>query len=327
MGDRTMLKQIALAVLVLGAPLLAEDTDPAYVNSDLKLKFVGVYGWDKVTAEGSGAWTELASYTHPQFGAVVRLLVRDNPYETTADLRHALEAEFRTEGEGAVYKEVSIKEIEMKKGLKLPGFEVEAIATRVNEEGKKREYQVLTSTYFGRNRIFRVYCDAPRARAKRVRDLFDIALAGLEVDAEDEKVTTGQGFVSQRGGYSCVIPEGFIGVLPPANSKADMGFSNSRNGVMIYVYAYPYKGILADHVEELLDYYGDEIKIDKDDARVMGGKGVVATRTKGDEVTLITGTVRDGMVYRIHTITPKAKLADAKRAHEALVASFRIARR
>jgi len=229
--------------------------------------------------------------------------------------------------EGAAYKEVSIKEVEMKKGLKLPGFEAQAFATRVNEEGKKREYQVITRTYFGRNRLFRVHCDAPRARAKRVRDLFDIALAGLEVTAEDEAVSIGQGFVSQRGGYSCVIPEGFIGVLPPSNSKADMAFSSRRDDVMIYVYAYGYGGILVDHVEELIDYYRDELKIEKEEARVMGGKGFIATRTKGDEITLITGTVREERVFRIHTIAAKGKLDVAKRAHGKLVESFRIARK
>lgn len=322
-----MARHIALALLPLLAPVAAQDADTEYVNDDLKLKFAGVYGWEKATAAGSGAWTELASYTHLQFGAVVRLLVRDNPYQTTADLRQALEDEFKSEGEDAAYKEVSIKEVEMNKGLKLPGFEVEAFATRVNEEGKKREYRVITRTYFGRNRLFRVHCDAPRARAKRVRDLFDIALAGLEVMAEDEAVSIGQGFVSQRGGYSCVIPEGFIGMLPPANSKADMGFSSRRDGVMIYVFSYPYRGILIDHVEELIDFYGDEIKIDKEDARVLGGKGFVATRTKGDQVTLITGTVRDQHVFRIHTIADKAKLEVAKRAHEKFAKNFRITQR
>jgi hypothetical protein len=321
-----MRRYIALALLLFLAPLAAQDADTEYVNDDLKLKFVGVYGWEKQTAAGSGAWTELATYTHPQFGAVVRLLVRDNPYQTTADLRRALAEEFKSEGEDAVYKEVSINEVEMKKGLKLPGFEVEAFATRVNEEGKKREYRILARTYFGRNRLFRVHCDAPRARAKRVRDLFDIALAGLEVTAEDEAVSVGQGFVSQRGGYSCVIPEGFIGLLPPSNSKADMGFLNRRDDIMIWVYAYPYRGILVDHIEELIDFYGDQIKIEKEDARVLGGKGFVATRTKGDELTLITGTVKDGYVFRIHTIVGKEKSDAAKRAHEKFVGSFRIAR-
>lgn len=322
-----MPRLVALAFLVLVAPLAAQEAKTEYVNDDLKLKFAGVYGWEKKTAEGSGAWTELASYTHPQFGATVRLLVRDNPYETTSDLRQSLQNEYKSEGKDAAYKEVSIKEVSMKKGLQLPGLQVEAFATRVTDEGKKREYRVIARTYFGRHRLFRVECDAPRARAKRVRDLFDIALAGLEVTGEDEAVSVGQGFVSQRGGYSCVIPEGFIGVLPVANSKADMGFSNRREGVMIYVYAYPYKGILLDHVEELMDFYRDEIKIDKDDADVLGGKGFIATRTKGDEITLITGTVRNGRVFRIHTIAPKGKLDVAKRAHEKLVASFRIARR
>jgi hypothetical protein len=327
MEKRTMPRYIALACLLLLAPLAAQEAKTEYVNDDLKLKFVGVYGWEKATAAGSGAWTELAKYTHPQFGAVVQLLVRDNPYQTTADLRKALNEEFKGGGEDAAYKEVSIKEVEMNKGLKLPGLEVEAFATRVNEEGKKREYRVLDRTYFGRNRLFRVHCDAPRARAKRVRDLFDIALAGLEVTAEDEAVSVGQGFVSQRGGYSCVIPEGFIGVLPPSNSKADMGFMNRRDNIMIYVYAYPYRGILVDHIEELIDFYGDQIKIDKEDARVFGGKGFVATRTKGDEVTLITGTVRDGHVFRIHTIVAKDNLDAAKRAHEKFAGSFRIDRR
>ena len=110
-------------------------------------------------------------------------------------------------------------------------------------------------------------------------------------------------------------------------SNADMGFSNRRDDVMIYVYAYPYRGILVDHIEELIDFYGDQIKIEQEDASVFGGKGFVATRTKGDQVTLITGIVRDQHVFRVHTIVGKAKLDAAKRAHEKFVGNFRIARK
>ena len=124
-----------------------------------------------------------------------------------------------------------------------------------------------------------------------------------------------------------MIPEGFIGLLPPSNSKADMGFLNQRDNIMIYVYAYSYRGILVDHIEELIDFYGEQIKIDKEDARVLGGKGFVATRTKGDEVTLITGTVRDEHVFRIHTIVSKENLDAAKRAHAKFAGTFRIDRR
>ena len=59
-----MRKFIPVALLMFIVPAIAQDKASAeYVNDDLKIKFTGVYGWDKKTASGSGAWTELASYT------------------------------------------------------------------------------------------------------------------------------------------------------------------------------------------------------------------------------------------------------------------------
>jgi len=311
-----------LACLVLAASAPAQDYK--YENKELGLRFDGVYGWTKRTAAESGAWTELASYTESAYDAAVRLLVRDNPYETLAELRSALEEEFKA-GAGAedqpAFKEVQIREARMNEGIELPAIEVEAVVTRTIE-GKKREHLLLVRTYHGANRLFRVHCSVKRSRARKVRDLLERAVSGVVVEATDERVTRGTPFYSRRGRYACLVPEAFRTVLPYKRSY-DVYFEHEERGITIQVYAYAYDGILADHVEEMLDFYRDAIKIENERANVMGGEGFVAKITKDKRVTFVTGTVKGSRVYRVHTSAPADKADDAQRTHAWFLEGFR----
>jgi len=291
---------------------------PEYRNPDLKLRFRGVYGWEKKAAEGSGAWTRLVTYTFSQFGAEVVLYVRDNPHETFADMREAMKQEFSGDG----YRDAQFREAEMRGGLELPAFEVEALRTVENEEGKKREFVVMARTYFGKNRLFRVHCSVRRARAKRVRDLLQSAMAGLEVTAQEEKVVRGQLFQSNRGQYTCVIPEGFIPVLP-ARPRYDMRFAPRRGGVTVVVYGYVFEGNSIDHVDELVDFYGQDFKIGKEEAKVMGGTGFTGTVKRRGNLTRVTGLVARNRVWRVHTIGPEDKVEEIDRVHQKFLEGFR----
>ena len=317
------------SVFFLAAPLLAQEADKGggsrkYTNTELGVVFSGVYGWKWDFAHGSGAWTWLARYSDKQLDSEVVLYVRDNPYETFNELRRALEAEFKA---GETLKDISFADVTMKRGTKLPGIETEAIRIVLTKDGKKRERKVVCRTYFGQNRLFRVNCDARRSRAKLVRDLFDRAMASLVVNATDERTVVGTQFRSLRGKYSLLIPEGFAAVLP-ASSKGptDFQFDDRTLGLSVSLVSYAYDGILADMMEEMVDYYGDDLKMDQEDAKVMGGEGFMATLTKGTRITLIVGTVQNDRVYRIHTRTTPEKLEDAQRAQAAFLKGFKASR-
>ena len=318
-------------VLVLAATLAAQEEDKGggggtskYTNTELGVVFSGVYGWKQEFAHGSGAWTKLARYFDVQLDSEVVLYVRDNPYETINALRLALEAEFKA---GETLKDVSFADVTMKRGIKLPGIQSEAILTTVTSDGKKRERKVVCRTYFGKNRLFRVYCEARRSRAKRVRDLFDRATDSLVVNATDEKAVAGTEFRSLRGKYSVLIPAGFTAVLPASNrGPTDFQFDDRSTGVSVSIVSYADRGMLVDLVEKMVDYYGDDLKLDQEDVKVMGGDGFYATLTQGSKVTLIVGTVQNDRVYRIHTKTTPDKIEDAKRAQEAFLKGFKAGR-
>jgi len=315
---------IPVAALLLAATSVhAEDSD--YANPDLGLVFKGPYGWPKEVASASGAWTTLATYTDEAYGAQVRLLVRDNPYETINLLRDAVQKEFKEgdpKGNDPGYKEVQVRDASMAEGLKLPAIEAEAVETRT-VDGKKREHAVLVRTYFGSNRLFRVECTVQRSRIRKVRDLFERALNGVTVTAKDEQVARGTPFLSRRGDWACIVPAGFTAVLPPPNWNADMSFENPRSDVSVLVYGYKYAGVPLDHLEELQDYYREGFEVTNDRARVLGGEGFEATLTKDDKVTLISASVHDGHVWRVHTTAKKDKLEEAKRAHAEFLKSFK----
>jgi hypothetical protein len=319
------------SILVLAATLPAQEGAEGkgagtgkYTNSELGIAFSGVYGWTREFAHGSGAWTRLARYSDKQLDSEVILQVRDNPYGTINELRLALEAEFKV---GEALKDVSLADVTMKRGIKLPGIQSEAIRIVVLPDGKKRERKVVCRTYFGKNRLFRVYCEARRSRAKRVRDLFDRAIASLAVNATDERTVGGTEFRSLRGKYSLLIPVGFTAVLPASSrGPTDFTFDDRRTGVSIGIVSYVYHKILADQLDDLVDYYGDDLKVEQEDVEVMGGEGFVATLTQGSKVTLIVGTVQHGRAYRIHTKTTPEKLEDAKRAQDAFLKGFKAGR-
>jgi len=326
---------VAVVAFAQDKPKPKKRSSGKYANDELGLVFTGVYGWEHDLAGGSGAWTKLAEYrSDGSLDSTVQLLVRDNPYTTVADLRAAMEKQFKeSEAEptedAAVFKEISFTDSDMKKGLKLPGIQVECFMVEINEEGKKRERKLIVRTYFGKNRLFRVRCEARRARAKRVQSYFDTALAGLVVTAADEEASRGAPFRSLRGRYACLVPEGFtIFALPDNHRPTDVKFENRKLGVSVSVVSYAYtSGHLIDHVEEMTDFYGERIKIDNEETKILGGMGFLATITKGKDVTLVAGTVQAERAYRIHTRCSEKNIDVGRRVHEAFMKDFKITKR
>ena len=333
-----MAKTLVFSLLLCSAGAIhAQDPNPKkgggtidtkYENAELGLTFTGVYGWEKIVATGNAAWTELARYTESAFDADVVLLVRDNPFAELTGLRNAMKEEFAV-GDGDVkpgetaYKDIELRDAKMARGLGLPAVEVTGGLVRITKEGKKRELAVISRTYYGANRLFRVHCTVRKSRLRRVKDLLERATAGLIVRNSQEKVVAGYAFVSERGKYRCLVPAEFTSVLPPRNARADMRFGSRTMGVTVSVWAYTFEGILADHVEEMVDYYGDALKMENEETKALGGDAFTATLTKGDKVTLIVGSVQKGRVYRIHTSGKKSKMDDLERAHAAFVKSFK----
>ena len=78
-----------------------------------------------------------------------------------------------------------------------------------------------------------------------------------------------------------------MAVLPAKRGVTDLKFDNRRAGVSISMISYAYNGGLADQVEEMVDYYGDAINIEQEEARVLGDDGFVATITRGDDTTTV----------------------------------------
>jgi hypothetical protein len=310
-----------------GKPTASATTN--YENAELGLVFSGVYGWPSRIASASGAWTELARYdSDAQNDAFVLLLVRDNPYGSISEMRTALGQEFKESAEPSAgkpaHKEIAFRDVEMKRGINLPGVEVEVVAVELAEDGKRRERSLVVRTYYGQNRLFRVYCSARRARVKKVRDLFERAVSGLSISAVEEKAVRGVAFRSVQGSYSCTVPDGFGIVRPPDASLADARFE-SRQGIVISVISSPYDSALSDQIQELVDYYRDALKVEEG-VQVFGGDGFTGSVTKADSVALIAGTVRDRRVYRVHTVSPPKAAEEAKRVHEQFLKGFRVGR-
>lgn len=325
------MRRIRFAALFLAvlAPVSAQEKHSGkYENGEIGVTFSGVYGWESKFKQGSGAWNDLATYREEALDALVVLQIRNNIYKTIDEMRAALKREFAATGEPTVgkmaYKEITFKDTKMKRGLKLSGIDAEGYTVRVTEEGKKREHFVMIRTYFGKNRLFRVHCSARRSRAKRVRDRFDLAMASLVCDGAAEEVVEGTVFRSVRGRYSCVVPSGFTIVLPRKESKTDARFENKRTGVTVTIYSYSQDGDLIDHRDTMTDYYKDQLVLEDDDVKVLGGMGFRGVLTKPKRITLIVGNVRKGRWFRVHTIASKTKLEDAKRSHAAFLKALRI---
>ncbi|MGH7162530.1 MAG: hypothetical protein ACREID_03520, partial [Planctomycetota bacterium] len=210
-----------LLAIALACPLATAQGKPepkpapvstVYQNKDLGLRFSGVYGWNYEAASGSGAWTQLAKYSETAFQANVLLLVRNNTFTSLEAMRAAVREEFAESKEEdpapgrSAFREVALKDVEMREGMKLPGVDVEAVSREVGSDGKKRESKLLVRTYHGKHRLYRVHCSAARGRYKKVQELFERAAASLVVDAVEERGGLGIEFHSARGGYSCIVP-------------------------------------------------------------------------------------------------------------------------
>jgi hypothetical protein len=323
--------RFAALLLLVALPVRGQDQSTGkYKNEQLGISFAGIYGWESRFAKGAGAWTELARYSEAAYDASLILQVRDNPYKTLAELRAAQVKAYKEGGDAEsgepLYKDVSIQDVTMKKGLNLPGVEVRAFVVRVNEEGKKREFAIRVRTFFGKKRLFRVACSVRRARAKRVKDRFDLALASLSIEGKSEAVQTGVLFRSERGQYGCTLPEGFLTVLPAKDANYEVRFEDPKGAIRVTVFSYEYDGNILDQIDDLLDYFGDDIEIIEEEAEVMGDEGLIAKVTQGDMITLVLGTVQNERAYRIHTTANKKKLEDAKRIHAKFLKEFKIAR-
>lgn len=338
------MRRLIVLLLFLTLPVAAQGKSAAkkgapaaagkYSNPDLGVDFSGVYGWEMQKAEGSGAWTQLVRYFDEDFDAEVILYVRNNPYKTTSDLKVALTEEFKEGGEVAVgksvYKGIAIREADMRGGNELPGLEVEGTVSSLNEEGKVRERAVVVRTFFGTNRLFRVHCTVRKRRLKNVRDLFTRAAAGLVVSGSDEKVLRGLPFHSGRGRYMCSVPEGFMPDLPVAKRNYDMQFVGGKRGsIRIYVYAFSYDGTIEDQQEDLIDYYGDSMKVTQESAdgkKFLGGPGMTATITKDKRITMMTAAVVGRRIYRIHTSGPAKGQAELAVVHQKFAQGFKAGR-
>ena len=299
-----------------------------YENADLNLTFAGIYGWQTTFASGAGAWSELARYSEPALNARVSLLIGSNSFGSLVDLRNSIEAEFKEGGTPApgklVYKEVAITETGMRRGAMLPAIQVEAYSVRVTKEGKKREERVMSRTYFGTERLYRVHCTVRRSRAKRVEDLFVRALGSLTVSEGKEKVVRGTTFQSGRGKWLCTVPDGYRIFLPPANWNSDMVFDSKSTGLRIAVYSFEYDGVLEDQLDELYEYYGDDLKMNEDTVSVLGADGFEGSLEKDGTVTLISGTLRYGRIHRVHTSGRTSKLAAIRERHAKFIEGMEI---
>jgi len=336
------MRALAMILVLLAVVGAQEDPKPAtpkkepagdgkYENKDLGVTFSGIYGWAMERPAGSGAWTMLVRYSDADYDADATLFVRDNPYANLSEFKSALAAEFKEDGGEAavdkpVYKEIAIKEAEMKRGNELPGFDVEGVEVSVNEEGKKRERAIFVRTYFGANRLFRVHCTVRRRRLKNVQDLFTRAASSLSVTASAEKVAHGVPFVSARGAWSSAIPDGFVPELPPDGRNYDMQFVGDRGKVRIYVYAYGYQGTIDDQIADLVDFYGESMKVTKEQFKRGGADAFDAVITKGDRVTLVAGMVKGKRAYRVHTAGPKDAEKNLAEIHARFVEGFRLGR-
>ncbi len=327
--------RLALPFLLLAALLRAEDPAPAanhvYVNGELGVRFVGIFGWTYQMAAGGGSWNLLAKYEQEAYEGTVLLLTRSNTYESFEAMRTGLREEFPVAADGkdpaagaSIFKEVSLRDVAMRGGIQLPGIELDAVSLQVSKEGKKREHRLLVRTYYGKNRLYRIACSVQRARHAKVKDLFERAVDSLEVQAEAEATTAGTPFQSWRGNYSCQVPDGFTVNVPGDRAPNDVWFENRRAGIIASVVSYPFRGDSREHVDSLVAYYKDALKIESEEAQVLGGTGVAGIVTKGDKKTRIAGVVRNGKVYRVHVEYPAAAETEGTRVMEALVKSMKI---
>ena len=100
----------------------------------------------------------------------------------------------------------------------------------------------------------------------------------------------------------------------------------ARNTIRIYVYAYGYQGTIDDQVADLLDFYGESLKVTKEQFKRSGADAFDAVITKGDRVTLVAGVVKGKRAYRVHTAGPKEAEQDLAGIHARFLEGFRLGR-
>ena len=64
-----------------------------------------------------------------------------------------------------------------------------------------------------------------------------------------------------------MVPEGFMAELPGRKRSFDMQFISHDSKVRIYVYSFSYDGTIEDQTEDLLEFYGDEMTVTKEEAK------------------------------------------------------------
>ena len=320
---------LLLAALALSSVAWGQGKSAEHIfdSKDLGIRFAGPFGWEVEVADESGAWTTLAAYQKPQYDAEVLLQVRNNILGSYDSFKRANAEEFKEAAADAttapgktLLKNVEVKDIRMKKGAKLPGLEVSATVTRIDEDGKKREHRLFVQTYYGKNRLFRVRASVRRVRYKKVKN--DLEHINLRVGEGQEKVTVGTPLYSRRGRYRCSVPEGYTISLPNRKATYDVSFTKKGSGVTLYIYSYTFDGDFQDHVDMMLDFYDDEIVFQEGETKVLGEQGFIGTITRGKTRTYVIGTVKRGRAIRFHAVYEKDKEADAKKLVDKVLKTF-----
>ena len=321
---------ILLAALALSPVAWGQGRSAGHIfdSKDLGIRFAGPFGWQVEVADESGAWTTLATYQKSQYDAQVLLQVRNNVVGSYEAFRKAVAEEFTESAADAksapgktLLKNVEVKDIRMKKGAKLPGLDVSATVTRIDEEGKKREHRLFVQTYYGKHRLFRVRASVRRVRYKKVKN--DLEHVNLRVGEGQEKVTVGTPLYSWSGRYRCSVPEGYTISLRSKKASHDVAFTKKGSGVTLYIYANTFDGDIQDQVDDMLDFYDDEIKLQEEETKVLGKPGFVGTITRGKNPTYVVGTVKGGRAIRFHAVYEKGKEADAKKLVDKVLKTFK----
>ena len=84
-------------------------------------------------------------------------------------------------------------------------------------------------------------------------------------------------------------------------------------------------GTRNDDIDQLVDYYGDELIIENEDTTVLGGKGFTGRLELKKEKWRILGTGnRKGRVYRVHQKMKEGAHEDEKRILDKFLKSLKI---
>ena len=257
------------------------------------------------------------------------LQVRNNIYDSFERFKQAIESEFKDSPEGAapeagkrLLRGVAIKEAKMRRGAQLAGFEVTANSVELTKEGKKRRVpddgaDVLRQAPFVPHRVPR----APRSIQEGVRRV----RAG---------VARAAGRACRRARHAWHVAEelqrqvhlqgarGFSVELPKKNANSNLHLRN--RDVELVIYSYPYDGDVRDHLDDVVDFYDTEFKVENDEAKVLGKSGFIGLLTRRGRTAHIVGTVVRGQAVRIHAYFQKDDRAAAEKATASLLKTFKV---